>query len=78
MVYCNLKQKNDSSAVYLFGTSLNDITGEVEFSTALTTPQISKHPKTAETSATMLTKIAIKYKEKFSRGEFPEKLCYER
>ena len=78
MVYCSLKQKNDNSAVYLFGASLNDITGEVVFSTTFSTPQIIKQPKSISVPVSTLSKVAIKYRDEFSSGKFPNKLSYER
>lgn len=78
MIYCNLKNKTENSAVYSFGTTIEDITGEVEFYTDFTEPSILKQPSTGDVTVNMLNRLVIKYKSKFALGVFPDKLAYER
>jgi len=78
MVYCTLKKKSSDSAVYYIGCSLEDINGEVEFFAKSINPRILQQPKENNVSSSMLTKLAVKYKDKFLKGEFPDKISYER
>lgn len=78
MVYCNLKQKSDNSAIYSFGMSTDDITGEVVFYTEFTQPSILKQPKKEKANNIIMNKLVVKYKEQFSKGIFPNKISYER
>lgn len=78
MIYCNLKSKNDTSAIYLFGANIEDITGEAEFYSSYTEPKILKQPKTGDVPNIRLIKVLVKYKEELTKGHFPEKMSYER
>lgn len=77
MVYCNLKEKRSGSAIYLFGTTTADITGEVEFFVEYRKPNLLKQPAKASVSETVLFPLVAKYKKKFSNGIFPEKISHE-
>ncbi|MBQ7118491.1 MAG: hypothetical protein IJN88_09800 [Clostridia bacterium] len=77
MIYCNLKQKDKNSAVYFFGTEIEDITGEVEFYTDFSQPKILKQPLKNEVKANIFNKILIKYKKDFVKGIFNQKISYE-
>lgn len=77
MIYCNLKQKKNTSAIYYFGTSLNDMSGEVEFFSENKNPSIIKHPKTKLVASSLITKLFAKYKTDFSKGVYPQKISYE-
>ena len=78
MIYCNLKQKKKGSATYSFGTTLEDITGEVEFYADFTQPTILKHPSTGEVTVNTLNRLVVKYKGLFAEDIFPDKIAYER
>ena len=78
MIYCNIKENNGDSAIYLFGTDIEDITGEAEFYSTFTEPKILKQPKTGNASVGLLTKLVIKYKADLTQGKFPKKMAYER
>lgn len=77
MVYCNLKELKDNSAIYYAGSDVNDISGEVEFFKNFKNPHIIKQPDTGKLHQSLVCNVAVKYKNKFSNGEFPEKVCYE-
>lgn len=77
MVYCNLKQKKNASAIYYFGASLNDMSGEVEFFSENKNPSIIKQPETKLVASSLITKLFIKYKTDFSKGIYPKKISYE-
>ena len=78
MIYCNIKKKNDNSAIYLFGTSTNDITGEAEFFSTFTEPKIFKQPETRDVPLSQLSRIVVKYRSELTHGKFPERMSYER
>ena len=78
MIYCNIKNKTEKSAIYLFGTDIEDITGEAEFYSTFTEPKILKQPKTSNVPAGWLSRLVVKYKESLVKGDFPEKMSYER
>lgn len=78
MIYCKIKENKGNSAVYLFGNSINDITGEAEFYSTFTEPKIIKQPKTESIPVGSLAKIVIKYKAELTNGSFPEKMSFER
>lgn len=78
MVYCNLKEIKNNSAIYFVGTSTDDITGEVEFFKKPKNPVIIKQSSSNDLYLSMVSNIAVKYRNIFSKGEFPEKVCYER
>ena len=78
MVYCNLKQKGEKSAIYYYGATTDDITGEVEVYAAAVSPVIIKPPHEGGVTNSALIRLAIKYEERFMRGEFPEKIAYQR
>ena len=78
MVYCNLKQIKNNSAVYFVGTSTDDITGEVEFFQKPKNPIIIKQPKSNDLYLSIVCNVAVKYRNIFLKGEFPEKVSYER
>lgn len=78
MIYCKLKENNDNSAIYLFGTDIDDITGEAEFYSSFTQPKILKHPQTGDVANSLLSKIVVKYTEDLLKGKFPDKMSYER
>lgn len=78
MVYCKIKQQKEHSAVYMFGVTTKNITGEVEFYSELKSPTLLKQPNSCEVSQSVLLMLAVKYKNMFTKGEFPEKISYER
>lgn len=78
MIYCKAKEIKDNSAIYLFGNDIEDITGEAEFFSTFTEPQILKQPKTGSVPSGLLAKVVIKYKEQLTKGNFPEKMSFER
>ena len=78
MIYCNIKKNNVNSAVYLFGIDLEDMTGEVEFDSSFTEPKIIKQPDLSTVPVGWLSKIVVKYKEDLAKGNFPERMSYER
>jgi len=77
MVYCDLKEVKDGSAVYYFGTSTDNITGLVAFFKEYKKPELIKHPENMTVSETVLFPLVAKYKSKFSQEVFPPKICYE-
>lgn len=77
MVYCNLKQTKNNSAIYFVGTTTDDITGEVEFYAASKNPSIIMQPTSNDLRLSMVCKLASKYRNKFLKGEFPDKISYE-
>jgi hypothetical protein len=78
MVYCNLIQAKNSSAIYSFGATTSDITGEVEFFSAPEKPKILKQPNIKSVPINALMKMAAKYADEFGKGSFPQKISYER
>ena len=78
MVYCNLKKKNSDSAIYSFGMSTDDITGEVIIYKASIQPSILKQPTKGTATHITINRLVVKYKEQFSKGIFPSKISYER
>ncbi len=78
MIYCDIKEKENGSAVYYFGVSLVNITGEARFFSNPQTPEILQQPNGESVPIEFLAKIVAKYYEKFAMGDFPEKLSYER
>ena len=77
MIYCNLKEIKEDSAIYYAGRYTSDITGEVEFFKEFKNPVIIKQPKTEKLYLSLVCNVAVKYKAKFSKGEFPGKVSYE-
>jgi hypothetical protein len=79
MIYCKIKKSNDTSAVYMFGKTIDDITGEVEFYSAITEPPlVLKQPQTGDVPYRWLAMIMFKYQEQLQKANFPEKMSYER
>jgi len=78
MIYCKLKKSNEASAVYMFGKTIDDITGEVEFYSTFTEPTVLKQPQTGNVPNRMLAMILVKYQERLQKADFPEKMSYER
>lgn len=77
MIYCNLKDLNSDSAVYYFGISPDNMTGEVKFflrAEAL----IVKQPVNSNVPLTSINRITVKYCNEFAKGIFPDKLSFER
>ena len=66
MIYCDLKQKKNTSAIYYFGSTINDISGEVEFYAEHKKPSIIKHPTQKPVAISLISKLYIKYKAEFS------------
>ena len=77
MVYCNLKEIKETSAIYYAGSNVSDISGEVEFFKEMKNPTIIKQPDSGKLYQSLVCKVAVKYKNKFLKGEFPEKVSYE-
>ncbi len=77
MIYCNLKDLNSDSAVYYFGTSTDNMTGEIEFFRN-TEPVIIKQPVNSNVPLTSINRIMVKYCNTFTKGIFPNKLSFER
>ena len=78
MIYCKLKKRGDTSAIYLFGKTVGDITGEAEFYSSLAQPSVLKQPQNGTVPDRWLAMVAVKYQEQFEKGDFPEKISYER
>ena len=68
--------RNDA-AIYLFGTSINDITGEVKFYTLNKNPEILFQPKTSVADFYLVIKLYVKYKNDFFYGVYPQKISFE-
>lgn len=77
MVYCNLVEKHQEYAIYSVGTDAGDITGEAKFFNKFVQPLVIRQPKTGFVSNATLSKVAIKYRNVFLNGEFPNKISYE-
>lgn len=78
MLYCNLIQAKSGSAVYSFGATTSDITGEVEFFSTPEKPKILRQPNVKGVSISTLLKLAAKYTNEFKKENFPQKISYER
>ena len=78
MVYCRFLEKNDAGAIYSFShVSTDALTGRVQFYRELKAPNILKKPENGTLYLKDLCGVAVKYKVKFSEGDFPEKVGYE-
>ena len=77
MVYCNLIETRNDSAVYNIGASVKDMTGEVVFYKGLREPEIIKQPEKEPIRMLSLARIYGKYRDEFAKGNFKEKLAYE-
>ena len=78
MIYCKLKKLNENSAVYQFGRSTEDMTGEIVFYSSFVLPTVVKQPDAGNVPSSILSNVVIKYRESFERKKFPDKLCFER
>lgn len=78
MIYCKLKEKHETFAIYQFGTDIEDMTGEVVFFASFIEPQIINQPDLTKVPNSWLNKVVIKYKEQLLIGSFPIKMSFER
>ena len=77
MVYCNLKERKESYAIYYAGSKVSDISGEVKFYKEFKNPQIIKQPDSGVLYQSTVNHLAVKYKKQFIDGEFPDIISYE-
>ena len=76
MIYCELLQKKESSAVYRFGGLITDMTGEIEFY-CNEEPAVIMEPSIYHVPKMWIYKLYWKYKNDLSNGTFKEKMAYE-
>ena len=78
MVYCNHISHNKKTAKYSYGGSVDNITGVVEFSIDGSGFTIVKEPeKNASYLPAALNRLYATALERFSGGNYPDKLSYE-
>lgn len=76
MIYCDLLRKNGNSAVYKFGGTTDDMTGEIEFFRDRE-PVVIKEPSERKVAKMWIGKLFIKYRKDIKNGVFKEKMAYE-
>lgn len=77
LVYCEIKEKFDTYALYKVGSTIDDMSGEVIFYKESMIPNIIKQPNTNAVTETSVSRVRMKYKNSFDKGEFPEKMSVE-
>ena len=77
MIYCKLKEEHVTFAIYQFGMSTEDMSGEAIIYSSLIEPKILKHPIKKEAFPNWLNRVVIKYKKDLCNGSFPYKMSYE-
>lgn len=77
MVYCKLKEKKDTFAVYNIGTTVEDMTGEIAFYKDAREPEVLKQAEEYPVRTMHIARIYSKYMQDFANGIFKEKLAYE-
>lgn len=77
MIYCDLIEKRENSAIYAFGKSVFNITGEVEYFCKIQPPRVIRKPKGEVVPMSYHGGIICKYKAQFAKGEFPAKVSHE-
>lgn len=76
MIYCELLQRKDGSAVYRFGGLVTDMTGEIEFF-CNGEPVVIKEPSSYRVAKMWIYKLYRKYKDDLTNGIFKKKMSYE-
>ena len=77
MVYCQMKENKGDSAIYMIGTTVEDMTGEVVFYKGQREPELLKQANEDPVRPRHLARIYGKYIRDFAKGNFKEKLAYE-
>ena len=77
MVYCLLKEKTGNYAIYATGKRVDDMTGEIVFYKDEQEPELLKQADRFPVHVKDITRLYVKYKAEFSKGEFREKLAIE-
>lgn len=76
MIYCNLLRNNGDSAVYQFGGTVDDMTGEIVFYRDKE-PEVIREPSARKVAGLWIQKLCVKYAEDIRNGVFKEKMAYE-
>lgn len=76
MIYCELMQIEDGSAIYRFGGLVTDMTGEIEFYRNRE-PVVVKEPSSYRVSKMWIDKLCWKYRDDLANGIYKEKMAYE-
>lgn len=76
MVYCDKIHDAGDHAVYSFGASAEDMTGEIIFRNDLTV-EVKQEPKQYHVALNWLYKLLSKYKTDFKNGVFKDHIAYE-
>ena len=76
MVYCSLKHDYEDRAVYSFGATIDDMTGELVIHKDMDI-EIVCEPKRYHVTANWLAKLLTKYQTDFRKGIFKKQLAYE-
>lgn len=77
MIYCKLKEEHATFAIYQFGMSTEDMSGEAIIYSSFIEPKILKHPIKRKASQSWLNRVVIKYKKDLFDGHFPDRMSYE-
>lgn len=81
MVYCKLSKievhEKERVGVYACGSSINDMSGMVEFYMNGRPPEILKQPESEPIRVSYLLRMWIKNRDKIVNGNFPEKMALE-
>lgn len=77
MIYCKIKERKDSYAVYYVGRVVSDMTGEVIFYEDDRKPELLKQAEKYEVWNNLIMRLYGKYKGDFSKGIFKEKIAIE-
>lgn len=77
MVYCNFKEKTDTTVTYMYGAVVNDVTGELIFHFTEDIIEIVTPPKKEKVYMKYIKRLYGKQRENFQKGIFKEKIAYE-
>ena len=77
MTYCNLVEKTESYAIYEWGVTTTNMTGEVKFVAGNIEPEYIRFPDGDDAGITDIAKVTAKHKNNILSGFFPEKMSYE-
>ena len=75
MIYCNKEQDYGNRAVYSFGATVDDMTGEIVFFVDQP-PEITREPKQYYVTMNWVLKLFGKYKADFRTGIFKDYLAF--
>ena len=78
MIYFEIKEKHETFAIYKFGMTIEDMSGEVTVFSSFVEPQIIKQPTSMKVPNSWLNQVIVKYKEQLLNGAFPPKMSFER